>query len=77
MCIKCDSEKQLEEVRKFSKYLVIDAGGDGAYRIMGIRSDAPADMIDGFIEWYRNYNRYENGRLRPVSIVRKKCIIAV
>jgi hypothetical protein len=72
-----DTAEQDEEVRKYSKYLVIDAGGDGGYRIVGIRSDAPADMIDGFIAWYRDNNRYENGRLRPENAVRKKCIIKV
>ena len=70
-----DSDGQLEEVRKYSRYLVIDAGSDGAYRIIGIRSDAPADMIDGFIEWYRENNRYESGRLRPEWLIRKNCII--
>ncbi len=71
-----DTSMQDEEVRKYSKYLVID-GSDGGYRIMGIRSDAPAEAIDGFIAWYRDKNRYENGRLRPESAVRKKCIIRV
>ncbi len=77
MCGTKDSSEQDEEVRRFSKYLVIDAGGEDGYRIVGIRSDAPADMIDGFIKWYRENNRYENGRLRPESIVRKKCIVRV
>ena len=71
-----DTSMQDEEVRKYSKYLVIDSGDDG-YKIIGIRSDAPADMIDGFIDWYRDNNRYENGRMRPENIVRKKCIINV
>ena len=69
--------EQDEEVRKYSKYLVIDAGNEDGYKIIGIRSDAPADMIDGFIAWYRDKNRYPNGRLRPESIVRKKCVITV
>ena len=75
MCIRCDTEKQLEEVRKYSRYLVIDTK-DG-YRIAGIRSDAPVDMIEDFISWYRKNNRYENGRLRPVDVVRKMCIVPV
>ena len=65
-----------EGARKFSRYLVIDSGS-GGYRIRGIRSDAPKDMIDEFVDWYRDNNRYENGRLRPERIVRKSCIVQV
>ena len=75
MCIRCDTEKQLEEIRKYSRYLVIDTG-DG-YRIAGIRADAPADVIEEFVSWYRENNRYENGRLRPVDVVRKMCVVPV
>ncbi len=59
------------------RYLVIDAGEEGGYRVKGIRSDAPAETIDEFIQWYRENNRYENGRLRPEGIVRKTCVISV
>ena len=76
MCIRCETEKQLEEVRKFSRYLVIDTE-DGGYRIIGIRSDAPADVIEEFVKWYRKNNRYENGRLRPADIARKMCVVQV
>ena len=76
MCIKCDTEEQLEEIRRFSKYLVIDTE-DGGYRIAGIRADAPANVIEEFVRWYRKNNRYENGRLRPVDVVRKMCIVPV
>ena len=75
MCIRCDTEKQLEEIRKYSRYLVIDT--EDGYRIAGIRADAPADVIEGFISWYRQNNRYENGRLRPVDVVRKMCVVPV
>ena len=75
MCIRCDTEKQLEEVRKYSRYLVIDT--EDGYRIAGIRADAPADVIEDFISWYRKNNRYENGRLRPVDVVRKMCVVPV
>ena len=67
----CDQEK----MRRFNRYLVIDAGEDG-YRIRGIRSDAPSEIIDEFIQWYRENNRYESGRLRPEWLVRKNCIIS-
>lgn len=75
MCIRCDTEKQLEEIRKYSRYLVIDT--EDGYRIAGIRADAPADVIEEFISWYRENNRYENGRLRPVDVVRKMCVVPV
>ena len=75
MCIKCDTEEQLEEIRRFSRYLVIDT--EDGYRIAGIRADAPADVIDEFVSWYRKNNRYENGRLRPVDVVRKICVVPV
>ena len=75
MCIRCDTEKQLEEIRKYSRYLVIDT--EDGYRIAGIRADAPVDVIEDFISWYRKNNRYENGRLRPVDVVRKMCVVPV
>ena len=75
MCIKRESGSDDAEIRKFSRYLVIEAGDNGCYRIMGIRSDAPETMRDEFIDWYRRNNRFENGRLRPEKSVRKKCII--
>ena len=43
--------------------------------VKGIRADAPTEIIDQFIQWYRENNRYESGRLRPVWLVRKNCII--
>ena len=77
MCDKCDKGDCEEKLRKFNRYLVIDAGDDGAYRVIGIRSDAPEDMIEEFIGWYREHNRYENGRLRPKDIARKVCVVEV
>lgn len=76
MCIRCDTEKQLEEIRRYSRYLVIDTG-DGGYVIEGIRADAPSEVIEEFVSWYRKNNRYENGRLRPVDVVRKMCVVPV
>ena len=66
---------QAEKMRRFNRYLVIDAGEEDGYRIKGIRSDAPSEIIDEFIQWYRENNRYESGRLRPEWLVRKNCII--
>ena len=73
----CSGDISDDKVKRFMRYLVIDAGDSGSYRIKGIRSDAPPEMIDEFIRWYRDRNRYENGRLRPEGLVRKSCIIQV
>ncbi len=54
-------------MRKFNKYLVLYSADEEKTGIKGIRSDAPKDVIDDFIEWYRNNNRYENGRMLPKS----------
>ena len=72
-----DSKDYAEKMKMFGKYIVIDAGEVDYYRIKGIRADAPAEIIDDFIQWYRENNRYESGRLRPEWLVRKNCIIAV
>ncbi|MBQ6547944.1 MAG: hypothetical protein IJL79_03255 [Candidatus Methanomethylophilaceae archaeon] len=77
MCVTIENGNDNTEIRSMSRYLVIEAGDNGAYRVKGIRSDAPAQMIDEFIAWYRRNNRYENGRLRPEKIVRKHCVITV
>ena len=77
MCTDNDNGEGNAKLRRFNRYLVIDAGVDGAYRVRGIRSDAPADMIEEFIGWYRENNRYENGRLRPYGIVKKACVVQV
>ena len=73
MSVKSDKRAEL---MRFNRYLVIDTGEGGAYRVKGIRSDAPPEMIEDFIGWYRENNRYENGRLRPREIVRKLCVIS-
>ena len=73
MSVKSDKRAEL---MRFNRYLVIGAGDDGSYRVKGIRSDAPPEMIEDFIGWYRENNRYENGRLRPREIVRKLCVIS-
>jgi len=76
MCIEIDGGKRNEELRKFSRYIIIDIGERG-YCVKGIRSDAPPEMIDEFIAWYRDNYRYENGRMRPEYIVRRSLVIAV
>lgn len=77
MCVEIGSGEKNGELVKFSRYIVIDIGEKGGYRVKGIRSDAPEDMIEEFIAWYRMNHRYENGRMRPVSVVRKSLVIAV
>lgn len=77
MCNNKESGKTgWEQVVKFNKYLVFYSNEEEGTGIKGIRSDAPQEAIDGFIEWYRDTNRYENGRLRPLSdaMVRKLVI---
>ncbi len=73
----CSGDISDDEVKRFMRYLVIEIGENGGYRIKGIRADAPGEMIDEFIRWYRENNRYENGRLRPEGLVRKNCVIPV
>lgn len=65
------------ELYQFSRYLILNTGEDGTYGVKGIRSDAPDDVIDRFISWYRENNRYENGRLRPEDTVRRRLVISV
>ena len=49
-------------IDKFSKYQVMYGPDDDETGIRGIRADAPKEIIDEFIEWYRDTHRYENGR---------------
>ena len=46
----------------FSRYLVMYGPDEDGTGIKGIRSDAPKEAIEAFLEWYRCENRYENGR---------------
>ena len=43
--------------------------------IKGIRSDAPKEAIEAFLEWYRCENRYENGRKLALSKKRIRALI--
>lgn len=51
-----------ERIAKFNRYLVTYGPEDEQTGIKGIRSDAPEEAIEAFIEWYRDEHRYENGR---------------
>lgn len=51
-----------EQVKKFNKYLVMFGPDDGRTGIRGIRSDAPEEAKEAYIEWFRDRNRYPNGR---------------
>lgn len=76
MCRASGIVANMNEIRTFNKYLVFYDGTDDRFGLRGISSNAPPEAIDDFISWYRDNNRYENGRLRPESIVRKTMIIA-
>lgn len=51
-----------EHVRKFNRYLVMFGPDEGRTGIKGIRSDAPEEAKEAYIEWFRDKNRYPNGR---------------
>lgn len=59
----------------FSRYLVMYGPDEDGTGIKGIRSDAPREAIDAFLEWYRCENRYENGRKLALSKKRIKSLI--
>ena len=59
----------------FSRYLVMYGPDEDGTGIKGIRSDAPQEAIDAFLEWYRCENRYENGRKLALSKKRIKSLI--
>lgn len=79
MCSENETIKHTwNDIKNFNKYLVFYSSDEEKTGIKGIRSDAPQEAIDDFIEWYRDNNRYENGRIRPLSeaMVRKLIIPA-
>ena len=59
----------------FSRYLVMYGPDEGGTGIKGIRSDAPKEAIEAFLEWYRCENRYENGRKLSLSKKRIRALI--
>lgn len=56
-----------EEVKSFNKYLVFYSPEEKKTGLKGIRKDAPPEAVKAFLDWYRDKNRYENGRIRPLS----------
>jgi len=68
----------VSDIKEFHKYLVFYGPDENDVGIKGVRSDAPECAKEAFIKWYRENNRYENGRLRPLSeSMRRKLIINV
>ena len=67
----------LDEVRSFNKYLLFYGPEDERSGLKGIRSDAPPEVIEDFLQWYRDNNRYPNGRMRPKDRVFKELVIDV
>lgn len=59
----------------FSRYLVMYGPDEDGTGIKGIRSDAPPEAIEAFLEWYRCENRYENGRKLALSKKRIRALI--
>ena len=64
-----------ETTDSFSRYLVMHGPDEDGTGIKGIRSDAPEEAIKAFLEWYRDENRYENGRKLSLSKKRIKALI--
>ena len=62
-------------IDRFSKYLVMYGPGEDGTGIKGIRADAPQEVIDEFIEWYRGTHRYENGRKYNRTSARIKALV--
>lgn len=46
----------------FNKYLICYGADEARTGVKGIRSDAPAEAIEEYLEWFRDNNRYPNGR---------------
>ena len=67
----------LDEVRSFNKYLLFYGAMDEKSGLRGIRADAPHEVIEDFLQWYRENNRYPNGRMRAKDRVFKELVINV
>lgn len=66
------------KVQLFTRYLIMYGPSDSKTGVRGIRSDAPEEAKQAFFLWYRNRNRYENGRIMGSDDIRlKKLIIDV
>ncbi len=53
----------MDRVRIFNKYLVCYGPDEPHTGIKGIRSDAPPEVIEAYLQWYRDNNRYKSGRM--------------
>ena len=62
-------------IDRFSRYLVMYGPEENGTGVKGIRSDAPAEVIEEFIEWYRDTHRYENGRKYNRSSARIRALV--
>ena len=56
-----------ERKRRFNRYLVFYGDEECLFGVKGISSEAPQEIIDEFVTWYRETTRYPNGRLRPMT----------
>lgn len=74
---KMDKEMCDELKAALCKYLVMYGPNDDNVGVRGIRSDAPKDVIDAYVRWYRDNHRYQNGRMRPRYLVEKEIVIDV
>ncbi len=62
------STMSYEQKMRFNKYLVFYDEHDDQHGVKGISAEAPKEIINEFIEWYRELTRYPTGRLRPASL---------
>lgn len=77
-CDSCGSrysDSLLRSISRFNRYLVFFGPGEEGSGVKGIRADAPDDVIEEFFQWYRDRNRYENGRLKPLSKAARERLI--
>lgn len=56
-------------------YLVMYGPHEAKTGVKGIRSDAPEEVIEAFLTWYRSNNRYKSGRIMNKADPRLKQLI--
>ncbi len=66
-----------EKVMKFNKYLLFYGPGEQSSGLKGIRSDAPSEIIEVFLNWYRSNYRYKNGRMRSKEKIAREVVMEV
>ena len=69
-----DVTESMRDVRSFNKYLLFYGPGEMKSGLKGIRSDAPPRAIDDFLQWYRENNRFSNGRMRSKENVTRNLV---